>query len=392
MLIGLVGKPNSGKSTFFKACTLAEVSIANYPFTTIEANQGVGFVKVKCPETQFGKKCQPNHGFCLEGKRFVPVKIIDVAGLVPEAHKGKGRGNQFLDDLREADILIHILDASGRTDEKGQPTQNYPIDKDVEFLETEIDLWIKGILERNWKNLERKAKQTSLIKELAEQLSGLKIKEDDIKKAIKNLSLNEKGSWTDSELFEFAKKIRQKSKPIIIAANKSDLPESTENIKKLKKKFPDLLIVPCSADSELALREAAKSEIIDYVPGESDFKIEGKLNERQKKALEKIKKNVLERYKSTGIQNCLNQAVFDFLKYMIVYPVENENHLSDSKGKILPDAILLPENSTALDLAFSIHTDIGNRFIGAIDCKTRRKLGKESTLKKGDIIKILTKK
>jgi hypothetical protein len=166
MLIGLVGKPNVGKSTFFKACTLAEVDIASYPFTTIQPNQGVGYVRVKCPESE--KKCQPNHGFCLKGERFIPVKLIDVAGLVPEAHLGKGRGNEFLDDLREADLLIHILDSSGKTNENGEPTQNYDINKDVEFLEKEIDMWIFGILQKNWKNLERKAKSTSLIKEIAE--------------------------------------------------------------------------------------------------------------------------------------------------------------------------------------------------------------------------------
>jgi len=392
MLVGIIGKPNVGKSTFFKACTLANVEIAPYPFTTIKPNQGIGYVKVECPEIKLGKKCKPNHGFCINGIRFVPVKLIDVAGLVPEAYLGKGRGNEFLDDLREADLFIHILDASGKTNEYGEITEGYDISKDILFLEKEIDFWILGILKRNWKSLERKAISTSLTSEITDQLTGLKIKEEDVKEIISKLNLSEKGNWTDNDLLNFSKEIRRKSKPMIIAANKSDLLESKENILKLKEKFPDLLIIPCSSDYEVALREASKFGLIDYVPGDKDFKLkdESKLKEQQKKALDKIKKFLSEQ-KTTGIQDCLNKAVFDFLKFIVVYPVENEHHFSDSKGNILPDAFLLPPNSTALDLAFVVHTDIGNKFIGAIDCKTGKKLGKESKLKNGDIVKILTR-
>jgi len=393
MLIGLVGKPNAGKSTFFKACTLASVAIAPYPFTTIEPNQGVGFVRVKCPEAVARKKCQPNHGYCIEGERFVPVKLIDVAGLVPEAHLGKGRGNEFLNDLSEADCLIHVLDISGKSDEHGNPTENYDVVKDVEFLEKEIDMWIKKILAKNWKSMEHKARQTGNISEgVALQLSGLKIKEEEVSEIIKRLDL-EKNEWSDSDLYKFAREIRKKNKPIIIAANKADRKEAKENLEKLKNKFPDLLIVPCSAESELALREAAKDEIIDYIPGNREFKIlnEARLNQKQKAALNFVEKNVLDIYGSTGIQKCLNEAVFSFLKFIAVYPVENEHHFCDSKGNILPDAFLLPQGSTALDLAFAIHTDIGKAFIGAIDCKTGKKIGKESKLKNGDIIKILTR-
>ena len=389
MLIGIVGKTNCGKSTFFKAATLANVEIANRPFVTLKPNVGIGYVRVKCPKPA-GKNCKPNHGFCLQGERFVPVKLIDVAGLVPEAYLGKGRGNEFLDDLREADCFVHIVDASGRTNEQGEATENYPIEKDIEFIEKEIEFWILGILKRNWKSLERKAASTSLAFEITNQLTGLKIKEDDVKGIISKLNLNEKGNWIDNDLLKFAIEIRKKSKPMIIAANKADLEESRENIKKLKEKFPDLLVIPCSSDYEVALREASKAGLIDYVLGDSDFKIKGNLSKQQEKALEKIK-GFLEKNKTTGIQDCLNKAVFDFLKFIVVYPVENEHHLSDKKGNILPDAFLLQENSTALDLAFAVHTDIGNKFIGAIDCKTGKKLGKDSKLKNGDIVKILTK-
>jgi len=289
MLIGLVGKPNSGKSTFFKACTLANVEIASYSFTTIKANEGVGYVRVKCPETEFKLKCQPQHGFCIKGERFVPIKLIDVAGLVPGAHLGKGRGNEFLDDLREADCLIHVLDVSGMTNENGEPTKNYDVCKDVEFLQKEIDMWISGILTKNWKNLERKSKSSSLIVEIANQLSGLKISEDDIKETAKKLNIT---NWTESDIQNFASEIRKKSKPIIVAANKADRKEAPENLKKLKEKFPGLLIVPCSAESELALREAAQTKLIDYIPGDKNFEVKGELNDKQKTALDIIKKEL----------------------------------------------------------------------------------------------------
>ncbi len=392
MLIGLVGKANTGKSTFFKALTLAEVAIAPYPFTTIEPNEGVGFVKTDCPEQELRVKCNPRHGYCLEGKRFVPVKVIDVAGLVPGAHLGKGKGNQFLDDLREADVLIHILDASGRTDEQGRETENYEVCKDVKFLQDEIDMWLYGIIGKDWQSFLKKAKTEKISKELAIKLSGLKISENMIKQAFKNLNLSERADkWNDTQLLEFVREIRKESKPIIIAANKCDVQEAETNIQKLKQEFPELLVISCSAESELALREAARDNLIEYIPGSRDLKVKSeKLNEQQKKALEFIQR-VIAKFGSTGIQECLNKAVFEFLRYIVAYPVENEHHFTDKDANILPDALLMPPNSTALDLAFAVHTDIGNGFIAAIDARTHKRLAKEYTLKDKEVIRILTR-
>ncbi len=179
MLIGIVGKPNVGKSTFFKAATLAEVEIANYPFATIKPNSGVGYVKVKDPARDFNKISNPRNGYVLKEFRFVPVQLIDVAGLVPGAHEGLGMGNQFLDDLRQADVLIHVIDVSGSTNEKGEQVEPLTYDpaEDVKFLEVELDMWYLGILRKGWEKFARTVMQekSEIHKALAKQLSGLKV-------------------------------------------------------------------------------------------------------------------------------------------------------------------------------------------------------------------------
>lgn len=397
MLIGIVGKPSSGKSTFFKACTLAEVAIAPHPFTTIKPNHGIGFVKIPCPEKDFNVKCKPKFGYCLNANRFVPVDMLDVAGLVPGAHAGKGLGNAFLDDLRQADCLIHVVDASGGTNENGEPVSDFSYDpcKDITFLEEELDLWILGLLKKDWNLLVRKAKveKQNIIKLLAEKFSGLKINETHIKAAIKKLNLPEDvEGWNDNEVALFCKEMRKISKPIIIAANKADVPEAYEKIKRMKEKFPDYVIIPCSAESELALKEAARHDLINYIPGEKNFEIKNNsaLTEEQKKALEFIKNNVLERYSNTGIQQVLNTAVFEILKYIAVFPVPNAK-LQDKEGNILPDCFLMPPESTALDLAYAIHSDIGKNFIKAIDIRTGKIVGKDHKLKHLDVVEIVTK-
>jgi len=392
MLLGLVGCPSAGKSTFFKAATLAEVEIASYPFTTIKANHGIGYVKIECIDKEFNVNCNPSHGFCINHHRFVPVELMDVAGLVPGASEGKGLGNQFLDDLRQADVFVHIVDVSGTLDIEGKPTENHDVSKDVEFLEDELNKWFYNILMKVWRSFARKAEieDMKFSEAVAHQFSGLKVKEDSVKTVLLKLDLPKKAStWSEEQLKEFASALRKDSKPMIIAANKVDTANGKKNFEKLVKEFPDLMIVPCSADSELALREAAKAELIEYIPGDADFVIKGEVSDKQKLALENIKK-VLKEYDGTGVQEVLNMAVFNLLKYIAVFPA-SANKLADSKGNILPDCFLLPEGSTALDFAFHLHTDFGNNFIKAIDAKTKRALGKSYELKHRDALEIVTR-
>jgi len=393
MLIGLVGKPSVGKSTFFKAATLAEVDIAAYPFTTIKPNHGVGYVKIDCIDKEFKTQCNPSHGFCINHHRFVPIDLIDVAGLVPGASEGKGLGNQFLDDLRAADAFIHIVDASGTTDVGGKETKGYDPCNDVRFLEDELNKWFFNLMIKAWRSFARKTEleDENFAEAVTKQFSGLKVNEEQVKQALLKANLPERAStWTDKELMLFASKLRAISKPMIIAANKCDHPDAVNNIKKMQDTFPEFMIYPCSADSELALRTAAKSGIIEYIPGEASFKIVEQLTDKQKEALDVIKKNVLDVYKGTGVQEILNLAVFDLLKYLAIFPA-GAKKLADSKGNILPDCFLLPPGSTALDFAFFLHTDFGKNFIKAIDARTKQVRGRDYKLKNRDAFEIMTK-
>jgi ribosome-binding ATPase len=276
MEVGVVGKPNVGKSTLFKALTLADAEIANFPFTTIKANIGVGYVRSPCPCGQYGLKCSPRNSICRGSVRFTPIKLIDVAGLVPGAHEGKGLGNQFLDDLRQADALIHVVDISGRTDEKGEAAEGHDPEKDIAFLIEEVNLWFAAIVRRNWANVKSKIKYENkkMVQELAGVLGGLGLTESHVKKALDEAGLAGQVDWTDEDCDRFAYRLREISKPIIIAANKID--QGKANYERLKGKYD---MVPVCAEAELALMEADAKKLIEYVPGDGSFKVTGELEE-----------------------------------------------------------------------------------------------------------------
>jgi ribosome-binding ATPase YchF (GTP1/OBG family) len=378
--IGIAGKPNAGKSTFFKSATLADAEIANYPFTTIKPNIGIAHVRVKCVCRELGIDC----GNCIDGWRFVPVKLIDVAGLVPDAHKGRGLGNEFLDDLRQSEGIIHVVDASGSTDENGNEIgigERDPI-KDVEFLLRELDMWIYGILKRNWEKIVRKAKaEKKEIKVITEALAGLGFTEAMVREAFADVDIQK---LRDEELVEIARVLRENRMKMVIAANKADK-APRDFLERLKK----IGAIPTSANYELILRTAAKSGFIKYLPGDSSFEVKKELNEKQRKVLEKIK-GYLDEFKTTGVQDVINKLVFDVLGYIVVYPVENESKFTDSKGNILPDAFLVKRGATPRDLAFKIHTEIGKKFIYAVDAKKKIRIADDYELRNNDVIKIVS--
>lgn len=395
MLIGIIGKANVGKSTFFNAATELAVQAANYPFTTINSNVGIIHARQKCVCTEFGVQDNPIHSICIEGNRFIPLNLIDIAGLVPGAHLGKGLGNKFLDDARQADALIHIVDASGSTDSEGKPISpgtGDPI-SDIRFVEEEFDLWLASVVSRDWNKVSREAESQGqkLEQMLAKRLSGVSIGSRQIADALDETGLRYKKtiSWTQEDIFNFCKTIRLKSKPIVLAANKADLSTVDKNINAMKK--TGRYVIVCASEAENLLRRAAKKGIIHYLPGDNSFNIkqEAELNDQQKKALSIIS-NILSKYGSTGIQEVINYACFKLLNLIVVYPVEDELKLTDKKGNILPDARLLPQGSTARDLARTIHADLVKGFLYAIDIRSKQRLSSEYKLKNNDVIKIVS--
>ena len=394
MLVGVVGKPNVGKSTFFKSCTMqSEVLIANYPFATIKPNTGKGFVRIRDIAEKYDKVANPREGYVKQGYRFVPIDIIDVAGIVPGASEGKGMGNQFLDDLSTADILIHVVDISGSTNDKGEPVSlgtHDPI-KDIQFLEDELNSWYYQIFNRGWNKFARQLQMSDkpIDKSIYEHFSGIKITLQMVKDSLNECKLhNNIVNWTEDEVKNFTKKLREKSKPIVIAANKSDLIKDSEYDDIIKKiKVP---VIKISADYELALRTADKNKIINYIPGNDSFDILENINEVQKKALDKIK-YYLEKNQGTGVQKLLNDSVFKSLKYIAVHP-GGAGNITDSKGNTLPDCFLMKYGSTALDFAYRLHTDFGEKFIRAINCHTKKTISKDYMLSNLDIIEIVADK
>ncbi len=385
MLIGLVGKSNCGKSTMFAALTMIDVEISNRIFTTIEPNKGVTYVRSKCPCG--GGKCNAQNSRCVDGVRFVPVKLVDIAGLVPGAHEGKGLGNKFLSDIMEANALIHVVDISGSTDESGNPIAAGTRDPkdDIAFLEEEIDYWILGILKRNLTTLSRRMEATKekFPEVVHKQVAGLGIKLSEVERAMNETEITPQSD--DYDLLKFVRAVREKSKPIILAANKADIESARENIARLSDLGYQLF--PCSAEYELALRRAAEKGIIEYNPGDKDFRLLKNIDAPHQKALEHIR-GFLSQNGGTGVQKIIDHIVFEVLRMIVVYPVENEHKLTDGKGNVLPHAFLMRRGSTALDLAFKVHEDIGKKFVAAIDARSGKQLSASYELKDGDVISI----
>lgn len=392
--LGIVGKPNTGKSTFFNAVTLSDAPTAGYPFTTVDANIGVTYVRNECPCQEFDVECNPQNSRCVDGTRYVPTRIIDVAGLVKGSYMGKGLGNQFLDNLRRAAVLIHLVDAAGSTDAEGEPCPpgSYDPVEDVGFLEDEIDQWLRNILSKGWSRFARETRLESrnLASSIAERLSGLGIKRNHVLAALRSVELDRDSpdEWTEEDLSSFASELRRVSKPIMLCANKVDLSAAKENVDRLSEL--DLLTVPTSAESELALRRADEKGLISYEPGGNSFEVleEGKLNEDQMRALDSIG-DLLRKWGSTGVQKVVDEAIYNLLNMIVVYPVDDENKLTDKKENVLPDAFLVSEGTTAREFAYQIHSDLGDSFIHGVDARTKRRIGEDYRLKNGDVIRIV---
>jgi len=389
LTVALAGKPNAGKSTFYQAATRADVDVANYPFTTIDANRGVTHVRTDCPCLDHDRRCDSDN--CRDGKRYVPVELLDVAGLVPGAHEGKGLGNQFLDALTDADVIVNVIDASGGTNEEGEPVEvgsHDPLD-DIDFIEQEMDRWLEGIVEDNWESVERKSRspEFDIDEALAEMLTGFGTTEADVAACLRAIDYpDDPMAWTDEHRFALAQAVRERTKPILVAANKIDVApeEHVETLLELDKP-----VIPTTAEGELALRRAAEDGLVAYNPGDSEFELAGEMSDEQRTALEQLHE-VLSQFEGTGVQQALNTAVYDLLDRITVYPVQDASKWTDGTGTMLPDAFLLPETATPLDLAYAVHSDIGDGYLHAIDAQSEREIGEDKRLEEEDVIKIVS--
>lgn len=387
--VALAGKPNAGKSTFYTAATMADVDVANYPFTTVDPNRGVATVRTECPCLELDERCGNDR--CRDGTRYVPIELLDVAGLVPGAHEGRGLGNQFLDELTNADAILNVLDASGSTNAEGEPVEEGSHDpvEDVEFIEREMNLWLTGIIDRNWESVERKSRspEFDINDVLTELLTGFGATTADVAACLRALDYPaDPLQWTDEDREALASEVRARTKPIILVANKADIADD-ETLQRLQEAAE--IVIPATADGELALRRGVEAGVVDYKPGDEDFEITGDLSDGQEAGLEQIRE-VMAEYGGTGVQSALNAAVYDLLDHLTAFPVQNETKWTDARGNVLPDAFLLPEESTPKDLAAAVHTDIAEGYLHAVNGKTKRRISEEYELEDGDVIKIVS--
>ncbi len=395
--IGLIGKTNTGKTTFFNAATLGAAEVSTYPFTTKEPNYGIAHVVTLCVCKEFGVKDNPRNSKCIDGWRHIPIELIDLPGLIKGAWAGKGLGNQFLSVASQSDALLHVVDASGSVDEEGRLTEPGTGDPLADYydIEEELIMWFIKLLDRSEDRIIRGLRKGLDLPEAMEEVfKGIKVSAQDIRKALEVTGLERKDfeNWTPSDDRKFATALREISKPTIIVANKMDLDTAPENFKRLRDQLVDKIVIPCSAEAELILRRAEQKGLIKYVPGEEKFEIinESALTDRQKWALDIIRHKILDEYMRTGVQFALNVAVFKLLKMNTVYPVYDVQKLSDHKGNVLPDAYLMPDGATVEDLAREIHSDLAKGLLYAIDARTGLRLPASYKIKDRDVLSIVS--
>ncbi|ESQ24619.1 MAG: putative GTPase, probable translation factor [uncultured Acidilobus sp. OSP8] len=397
VLIGVVGKTNVGKSTFFTAATDIPVPIENRPFVTIEPNVGIGYARKKCVHVELSlPRCDAANSVCIEGYRYIPVKLMDVAGLIPGAHKGRGLGNKFLDDLRRSDVFLLVVDASGSTDAEGVPVSpgSYDPVEEARFVIDEIDQWMFQSIKSDWDRFVRLS-QVGALKdpagEFAQRVSGFGITRAQVEEALAKLKISdsELPKLSEGDLFRLVQTLRVMTKPMVIVANKADVPSSEKNVERLRASFPGTPVVPTSALAEVLLKRLAKQGVVSYLPGDPDFRVrERPQDAKLLKAIEMIG-DLMNRMKGTGVVQSINAALFDVLKLIAVYPVEDFNKFTDRQGRVLPDVLLVPKGATTRELAYRIHTELGDTFLYAINAKTKQRVGASYVLQDNDVIKVV---
>ncbi|MCI4348455.1 MAG: YchF-related putative GTPase, partial [Thermoplasmata archaeon] len=375
-----------------------DATMAPYPFTTVKPNRGVAAVRVPCPHTERGTPCTPGNAACRNGTRWVPVALVDVAGLVPGAHDGRGLGNQFLNDLSVADGFIQVVDATGATDAEGGPVPPGSQDPTAEvgWLGDELTYWVAGLFEREFDRQVRKVELEGVKVEefLERRLTGLKISPSAIQTGLREAPIDRvhPSKWTTDDLRRLARALLDAAKPRSVALNKCDR-ISTERAVELAAGIAPIPAVATSAEAELTLRRATKGGLVSYAPGDAEFQVPdpSRLSAAQARALEELRA-LLRRWGSTGVQRLLESMIFERLHQVVVFPVEDETHWTDSNGRVLPDAFLVPAGTAVRTVAYRVHTDLGEHFIRAIDGRTHRALAADHPVEPGSVLRIVARR
>ncbi|KAK5136521.1 hypothetical protein LTR08_002865 [Meristemomyces frigidus] len=406
-LIALVGKPSSGKSTTLNSLTDYSAKVGNFPFTTIDPNRAIGYLQIPCacsrpnlPGNQpanpgeappFQQRCKPNYGFCHAGTRSVAIDLLDVAGLVPGAHQGKGLGNKFLNDLRTADAMIHVVDVSGTTDAEGKATRGYDPSADIIWLRSEIVAWVLGNLMHKWGGIKRRhtAVKATAIETLQAQFSGYGSTHAVVARTLDRLPALTKQplqEWTDPTIAAVVNAFVDEKFPTIIALNKIDHADADKNVAKIAKLEKPERLVLCSAISEVFLRKLAKQGFIQYTPGsevvltredlleagEADGGGLKPLDDKLKTRIENLKDLVLYRFGSTGVNQVLTRAA-ELLGLVPVFPVKNVATFGSGGGMmgdvgqpVFRDCVLVPRGSTVRDVYRKIMGDAPLAYVEAV--------------------------
>jgi ribosome-binding ATPase len=395
--IGLIGKTNTGKTTFFNSATLDTAEISNYPFTTKQPNIGNAHAITLCVHKEFRIQDNPKNSRCIDGWRFIPVDLVDLPGLIKGAWEGKGLGNQFLSVAAQSDALLHIVDASGSIDAAGkiaEPGTGDPI-ADIADIEEELVMWYLKLLEGNHDKISRAVNSgVDIINAITEIFRGIGVREEHVRMALEdnNLFGTKFDDFGPQRSKDFCWSLRDISKPTLIVANKVDLPSASEAFRRIREQYKDMIVVPSSADAELTLRRAGNRGLINYIAGDERFEIKDQaaLNDKQKWALNFIRKDILGEYMRTGVQFAINVAVFKLLRMNAVYPVADANRLADKHGNILPDVYLMKSGSTVGDLARDIHSELAKGLLHAIDIRDGLRLPTNYQLKDRDVVSIIS--
>lgn len=395
--IGLIGKTNTGKTTFFNSATLSSEEISSYPFTTKSPVSGVAHAITLCVHPEFEIQDNPNNSKCLDGWRYIPIELIDLPGLIKDAWKGKGLGNQFLSIAAQSDALLHVVDASGGIDSTGKISKVGTGDPISDFadIEEELIMWYHKILEGNRDKISKLIKTgTDVLDAITDLYRGIGVTKIHVKETFHATDLEEK-DFDDFDMVDskkFASYLRKISKPTLIVANKVDVEGADKNFARLRERYNDSIVIPVSGDSEFVLRRAEQKGLIKYSPGSETFDIlkSDELNEKQINALNFIKKGIMGEYMRTGVQFAINVAVFKLLKMNSIYPVADEKNLADKKGRVLPDLILLKDGATINDLAKEIHSDLTKGLLYGKDLRYNLRLPTDYQLRDRDVVSLVS--